>query len=273
MMRPDMKHAALGLYTYVEFGVTVAAFLPLMGLAWRRHRGDPTQRVPGQWMRRLGRTSSSLTPLWKFGVEGEAPADISHKPYVVVANHESTADPFLLSYLPWDMRWVAKEELFKMPVLGWAFKWSGDIPLRRGDKASVGLTMDACKEAIQGGISIMMFPEGTRSKTGELLPFKDGAFRLAIEMGVPVLPVAIHGTRDCLRKGSRWLGNATAKARVLEPIPTAGMTMDDMAALRDEARAVIQRNVDQMRGKATADDAPPASGRRAMASSAPPAAC
>ena len=67
-------------------------------------------------MRRLGRTTSRLTPLWKFEVEGERPADIDTRPYVVVANHESQADPFLLSFLPFDMRWVAKQELFEPPV-------------------------------------------------------------------------------------------------------------------------------------------------------------
>ena len=71
------KHAALGLYTYVEFGATVLAFLPIMGASWLRHRGDPTQRMPGRWMRRLGWVSSALTPLWKFRTEGAAPAGLA----------------------------------------------------------------------------------------------------------------------------------------------------------------------------------------------------
>ncbi len=248
------KHAALGLYTYVEFGATVLAFLPIMGASWLRHRGDPTQRMPGRWMRRLGWVSSALTPLWNFRTEGAPPTDIDHKAYVVVANHESAADPFLLCWLPWDMRWVAKEELFKLPLLGWTFKWSGDIPLRRGDGDSVKTMLQACRDAIDGGISVMMFPEGTRSKTGQLLPFRDGAFRLAIEAQVPVLPLAILGTRDCLQKHSKWLGHATATVRVLEPIPTAGMTLDDLPRLRDQARATIQAAVDEMRGGAVFSD-------------------
>jgi 1-acyl-sn-glycerol-3-phosphate acyltransferase len=259
------KHAALGLYTYVEFGATVLAFLPIMGASWLRHRGDPTQRMPGRWMRRLGWVSSALTPLWKFRTEGAAPADIDHKAYVVVANHESAADPFLLCWLSWDMRWVAKEELFKLPLLGWTFKFSGDIPLRRGDGDSVKTMLQACRDAIDGGISVMMFPEGTRSKTGQLLPFRDGAFRLAIEAQVPVLPLAILGTRDCLQKHSKWLGNATAAVRVLEPIPTVGMTLDDLPRLRDQARATIQAAVDEMRGGASfeeLEDNGPVSGPR-----------
>ena len=129
----DPTTAVLGLYSYAEFAAIVGVFLPLMRRAYYAHRDDPTQRVPGQWMRRFGRTASKLSPIWRFSVEGEAPADIATKAYVVVANHESTADPFLLTYLPWDMRWVAKEELFKPPMVGWAMRWGGDIPLRRGD--------------------------------------------------------------------------------------------------------------------------------------------
>jgi 1-acyl-sn-glycerol-3-phosphate acyltransferase len=262
-----MKHAALTAFTLVEFGACVAAFLPVMGASWTRHRGDPTQRMPGRWMRRLGKTTSALCPLWKFRTEGEAPADIDHKAYVVVSNHESNADPFLLSWLPWDMRWVGKEELFKMPVLGWAFKFSGDIPLRRGDGESVRTTMDACRDSLAAGISIMMFPEGTRSKTGELLPFKDGAFRLAIEAGVPVLPLAISGTKNCLQKGSAKLGNADAFVRVLAPISTTGMTMDDVPALRERARAAIQAAlVEIRRAEQSGTPADPAS-----VASAPPA--
>ncbi len=211
-----------GLYTYVEFGVCVAAFLPVMAVSSVIHRGDPTQRIPGRWMRRLGRTAGFLTPLWRFSIEGEPPGDILRRAYVVVANHESQADPFLLSWLPWDMRWVAKEELFRTPLTGWAMHLGGDIQLRRGEGDSVRAMMRACEDALAGGIPVMMFPEGTRSKDGELLPFKDGAFDLAIRAGVPVLPIAIAGTRQMRPKHSRWFGKAHAGARILAPIPTDG---------------------------------------------------
>jgi 1-acyl-sn-glycerol-3-phosphate acyltransferase len=228
-----------GLYSYAEFGVCVLGFLPIMAASSLRHSGDATQRKPGRWMRRLGWLTSKLTPLWDFGVEGEAPPDIMDRPYVVVANHESVADPFLLTYLPWDMRWVAKEELFKIPIIGLAFRWSGDIPLRRGQGESVRAMMDTCKEALAAGIPIMMFPEGTRSKDGELLAFRDGAFRLAIEAGVPVLPLVLAGTKECRPKHSKWFGRARARVRVLAPIPTEGLTLDDVPMLRDRTRDVI----------------------------------
>jgi 1-acyl-sn-glycerol-3-phosphate acyltransferase len=241
------KHVALGLYSYLEFGVCLAAFLPFMAVSYRLNQGDPTQRHPGRWMRRFGRMTGRLSPLWSFTVEGSAPPDIADHAYVVVANHESTADPFLLSWLPFDMRWVAKEELFKPPVTGWAMTFSGDIPLRRGHGDSVREVMQECERALANGISVMMFPEGTRSQTGELLPFKDGAFALAVRAGVPILPVALAGTRQMRPKHSRWFGKANACAKMLPVIPTKGLTEADVPALRDKAREVISAELVDLR--------------------------
>jgi 1-acyl-sn-glycerol-3-phosphate acyltransferase len=235
----NTPHIATGLYTYLEFGLCVASFLPVMAASSIRHRGDPSQRIPGRWMRRLGRTATRLTPLWKFSIEGTPPSDIRTKPYVVIANHESTADPFLLSWLPWDMRWVAKEELFRVPLTGWAMKYGGDIPLRRGNGESIRTTMTECERALAAGIPVMMFPEGTRSKDGALLPFKDGAFKLAIKAGVPVLPVALAGTYAMRPKDSKWFAKAHACAKILEPVSSAGMTEADVGVLRDRCRDAI----------------------------------
>jgi len=247
-----MKNAVTGLYTYAEFGLVLASFLPIMAVSHYRHRDDPTQRVPGQWMRRLGRTATRLQWIWDFHIEGERPADIDHKAYVVVANHESVADPFLLSWLPWDMRWVAKQELFKPPLVGWAMRFGGDIPLRRGDGDSVRQTMVECEKSLAGGISVMMFPEGTRSKDASLLPFKDGAFRLAIEAGVPVLPLVIAGTHAMLPKNTRWMGRAKAGVKILPPIATTGMTLEDVPRLRDGCRDAIGAALPEMRARYSA---------------------
>jgi 1-acyl-sn-glycerol-3-phosphate acyltransferase len=244
-----VKSAALGAYTYAEFGAFLLGLLPFIAASHVRHRHDETPRLPGRWLRRLGRWSSSLTPLWQFSVEGQAPADIASRPYVVVANHESTADPFLLSHLPWDMRWVAKEELFRPPVTGWYMRLSGDIPLRRGERESVQEMLAECKRTLAAGLSVMIFPEGTRSKDAELLPFKDGAFQLAIEANVPVLPIALYGTHACRPKGSRWFGRARAVARVLDPIETSTMTLTDVAMLRELARGQIRDAVLALRAR------------------------
>jgi 1-acyl-sn-glycerol-3-phosphate acyltransferase len=243
----DRSPVLTGIYTYAEFATCLVAFLPVMATSYLRHRGDPTMRQPGRWMRRLGRTTSRLTPLWKFDIQGERPADIDHRGYVVVANHESVADPFLLSWLPFDMRWVAKEELFKPPVVGWAMTWGGDIPLRRGEGDSVRRMLDECEKAINAGISVMLFPEGTRTRDGELLPFKDGAFSLAIRTQAPVLPVALTGTREMRPKHSLWFGKASGIARMLKPIETKGMNAEDTPKLREAARESIRTALVDMR--------------------------
>jgi 1-acyl-sn-glycerol-3-phosphate acyltransferase len=220
-----------------------------MAVSSLRHRGDPTQRQPGRWMRRLGRATGALTPLWKFTIEGEPPPAIDRRGYVVVANHESVADPFLLSWLPWDMRWIAKEELFRPPLTGWAMRLSGDIPLRRGEAESVRAMLAECERTLAAGMSIMMFPEGTRSTDGSLGSFKDGAFSIAVRAHAPVLPIAIAGTRRMRPKHSKWFGKAHACAKILEPIDTAKMTEADVPTLRERSRDVIAGALPDLRAR------------------------
>lgn len=234
-----MRRVAVGVYTYLEFAACVAAWVPILEVVHALHRHDPVPRSTGRWLRRFGRTAVRLSPLWKFSVAGEAPPDVTRRAYVVVANHASNADPFLLSFLPWDMRWIAKEEMFRIPVIGTIMRLSGDIALRRGQRESVREMMAECRRTLDAGLSVMFFPEGTRSRDGKLLPFKDGAFDLAIEAQVPILPIAIEGTRACMPKGSRWPGEARASARVLEPISTAGLGPSDVPRVRDAARERI----------------------------------
>lgn len=244
-----MKSAVVATYTYAEFLALGIGFLPIMAVSRLRHRADPTRRKPGRWMRRFGKLSSQATPLWRFRVEGTPPPDIDRRAYVVISNHESNADPFLLSHLPWDMRWIAKEELFRQPLTGWLLWLGGDIPLRRGEKDSVVSMLEECRRTLRAGMSLMIFPEGTRSKDGTLLPFKDGAFQLALECGVPVLPLALSGTKDCMQKGSFLLHQADATVRVLEPVDTSGMSLEDLPRLKQICRERIAAGVAALRGE------------------------
>ncbi len=232
-----MKRMVLRLYTYAEFILLgLFVFLPIMAAARVFARHDPGRRARGRWMRRFGKLTSQLSPLWRFHVEGDGPHDIGDRAYVVVSNHLSTADPFLLCHLPWDMRLIAKREVFRQPVTGWLISLGSDIPLERGNRASVECMFAAARETLASGMSVMLFPEGTRSADGQLQEFKDGAFALAIESGVPVLPLAIHGTRECRPKGSKWFGEADAVVRVLEPISTQGLTAADVPRLKGQVR-------------------------------------
>lgn len=242
-----MRRAIFGFWSYLEFFVVLVLFLPIFAILRLFHRNDPMLRVPGQAMRVFGRMTGALTPLWRFSTDGKPPSNIKDQAYVVISNHESTADIFLLAKLRWDMRWIAKEELFRTPFVGWALRMSGDIRLRRGDKESIRAMVAECNRSLQSGMSVMLFPEGTRSKDGRILPFKDGAFRMAIENQVPILPVAIAGTNTCMPKHSLWFGDARAHARVLDPISTEGLTIDDLPRVRDMARARIQAASDNLR--------------------------
>ena len=245
-----MRRAVIGLYTYFEFFFMALVFVGPMGLVAVTTKKDPGMRKRGQWMRRFGRVTTALSPIWKFSVEGNKPPDIDTESYVVVSNHQSNADPFLLSELPWDMRWISKEELFKLPLLGWMMKAGGDIALKRGDRASVEKMFEACRQTLQAGVSVMIFPEGTRSKDGKMQAFKDGAFQLAIETQRPMLPMAVYGTRSCLPKGSPWLGDATAVVKVLDPVPTKGLTLEDLPKLKEDVRNRIAAAVEELEKRA-----------------------
>ena len=192
----------------------------------------------GRAFRQLAVSHVALTRLWRFETEG-LPPEGPRRPYVVVSNHESYADIFLMSHFPWEMKWLSKHTIFQIPVMGWMMRMALDVPVRRGQRESALAALSECRDRLARRVSVMIFPEGTRSRTDELLPFKDGAFHLAIQAKVPILPVAIAGTRSCMAKGSFAFRRAHAKARVLAPIATDGLTLTNVAALRERTRATI----------------------------------
>ncbi len=226
-------------WSWFVFGLCVALWLPMMAVVWLVTAPfDPPRYWTGYLFRRLPVVHQKLNPMWRFNVTGTMPAD-PRNPYVVVSNHESFADILLISHLPWEMKWLSKEQLFRIPVAGWLMRLARDVELERGDRESAVAAMAECRVRLDQRVSVMIFPEGTRSTTGDLLPFKDGAFRLAIEAGVPILPLAVHGTETALPKHDWRFGRSTAELCVLEPIPTEGRTLDDLDALKAETRVAI----------------------------------
>ena len=210
---------------------------------------DSGRYAAGRAFRHLAVAGTWANPYWRFHTSGVAIRD-PRRPYVVVANHESYADIFLVSHLKWEMKWLAKDTIFKIPVMGWMMRMAGDVPIDRGSRGSAQQALEACRDRLSKRVSVMIFPEGTRSRTNDLLPFKDGAFQLAISTGAPILPVAIAGTRDAMAKGSFSFRRANAICLVLDPIETAGLSLADLPALRDQtrqriadARRVLQREL------------------------------
>ncbi|WP_044185687.1 lysophospholipid acyltransferase family protein [Hyalangium minutum] len=234
-------NALLSIWTWFEIGLmSLVGFFIQLALAVVTWPFDRRKVITGRCFRLVAVVSSKLTPYWDFAVHGPVPERM-RKPNrtVVVSNHESNADPFLISFLPWEMKWLGKASLFKIPAVGWSMWLAGDIPVTRGDQGSAKGAMAQCAKWLAKGMPVMIFPEGTRSKTEELLPFKDGAFRLAIETGSDVLPIAVSGTRKALPKHSWRFARSRALVTVGTPISTQGMTLADVERLKGLAREQI----------------------------------
>src|SRR5918992_1857735 len=229
----------LSLWAWLVLVLCILLWFPLMLLVLLvTVPFDHESYLTGYLFRRIGRVMATLNPLWRFRYSGAIPKD-PRRPYVVVSNHESFADILLISHLPWEMKWLSKAELFRIPVMGWLMHLAGDVPVKRGFGPSAVEAIARCREILSRKVSVMIFPEGTRSLTRELLPFKDGAFRLAIDAGVPILPLALHGTATALRKHDWRIGRSTGVVEVLDPVETAGLTPADVPALKQKVRTVI----------------------------------
>ena len=167
-----------------------------------------------------------------------------HRAAVYAVNHASNVEPPIIFDLLHELfprlRILYKAELRKLPVLVRAFDLAGFIPLERGNPEQSLPAIDRACEALREGNSFLIFPEGTRSRTGELLPFKKGGFILAIKGQAPVVPIAISGARNAMRKGSPLIYPVTVRVRIAEPVETAGMTLDDRETLVTTARERIK---------------------------------
>lgn len=233
---------------------SVVALLALVGClwmalvfaatAWR----DPGRYTVGRWFRRIGMTAVKVNPLWDFRTSGVVISD-PRRPYVAISNHESFADIFLISHLPWEMKWLSKEAIFRIPIMGWMMRMAGDIAVRRSDRRSRADALEQVRDRLRKGVSVMILPEGTRSADGTLLPFHVGAFKVAIEMGLPILPMVVAGTRHAMPKGSLLFNRARAEVRVLEPIETAHLGPGDAQGLRDQVRDLIEEARDELRAE------------------------
>jgi len=178
-------------------------------------------------------------------VHGEGRITSTDKSYIVVMNHQSNMDiPVLVHSLPLQLRFIGKIELKKVPVFGSALIRAGHFLIDRKDhqKAMDGMrTAGAVLE--ERGVSIVFAPEGTRSRDGRLLPFKKGAFVMAIETGIPILPVTLDGTMRSLAKGSMWARQAEVKVTVHEPVPTDTLTYQDRDELSERVRGIMERTL------------------------------
>ncbi len=239
----------VSIWAWLALGLSVIVTLPRVTVLWLlTRRSDPGRYRAGFAFRQLAVMHQKLNPLWHFSVTGTIPSD-PRRPYMVVANHESFVDILLIAHMPFEMKWLSKSDFFKYPLVGWMMRMAADIRLDRGDRKSSIKVLGEMEDRLTKRVSVMVFPEGTRSASGELGEFKDGAFKVAIKAGVPILPLAVIGTRDALIKHDWRFGSSHAEVRVLDPIPTDGLSKHDAADLRERARTAIAAALDEMRAE------------------------
>lgn len=170
--------------------------------------------------------------------------------YVFAGNHASAADiPILQSILPPNFRWIAKEELFRFPIFGPALRAAGYIPINRSSGREAMRSLQKAATRIATGASVVVFPEGTRTSTGELLPFKSGGLRLAIKSKRPVVPFYIHGSRKVLQPKKYWVTPGTVYVYMGKPIDTTELKGGD----RDELANKTRDRVVELRKRAIAE--------------------
>ena len=182
---------------------------------------------------------TALNPYWDVKVGGLE--NIDHKKtYVVVSNHQSLADIVLMYKTKMQFKWVAKESLFKIPILGWNMLLARHIRLKRGDFSSIKRVYKEAGEWLRKKVSVVFFPEGTRSDNAGIGEFQNGAFKLAIKEKVPILPILIEGTKDAIPKGSwRFTTRISCVIKVLPPIETSGLLSGDFIRLRELTKAQL----------------------------------
>lgn len=201
------------------------------------HYIDRKQRVIHSIANAWGKTIFSLNPTWHIKIQGKGYIR-DNESYVLVANHSSLSDIICLYCMGKRFKWVAKESLFKIPFFGWAMSALGYIPLRRGEHGSIRESYQKSIEWLNRNMSVLYFPEGTRSKTGNMLPFKNGAFKLAIETKRPIVPIVLTGTKELAEKGSAiFSSNVHCRIRILKPIPTAHYRENECEELKNLVRS------------------------------------
>jgi 1-acyl-sn-glycerol-3-phosphate acyltransferase len=199
-------------------------------------------RTTGVWWSRF---NSFITPM-RVTVIGRENI-VKNQSYIVVSNHQSSFDIFVLfGWLGIDLKWVIKKELRKYPVFGYAMEKGGNIVIDRSNKKEAYQSLQKAREKIANGTSIIMLPEGTRSRTGHLGEFKRGAFWLAQELGLPILPVTIKGTREILPPKTLDLFPGRATMKIHEPVDISRYDQGSLDMLIADVRNIIQKGLEEL---------------------------
>jgi 1-acyl-sn-glycerol-3-phosphate acyltransferase len=232
-------------------GLTLlVVFFPVTFIVWLLFLPFDSNRTAVHWMLIYQAVIISYAvPIWKIKIEGRKKA-VRGTTYVIISNHQSILDILLLNSLRYRFKWISKIENKKVPVLGWYLRMADYISVNRGDKDSKEKMMEEAYRCLKKGISIMIFPEGTRSADREISYFKRGAFQLAISSGTPVLPVLIDGTGGVLPKhGLIFGGFHTITIRVFDPVLPGAFGTDDCDELALKFREMMANALKELRSE------------------------
>jgi 1-acyl-sn-glycerol-3-phosphate acyltransferase len=225
------------LWFWAVFGLTAVPMFLLGVVLWLLTLPfDADRRVLHAYVCRWCFLYLSVWPGWRTRVEGREL--LPEGPCVLVANHQSMADILAAMGLFHPFKFVSKDSLFRLPIVGWLMSMMKYVPVRRGHVRSMDRMLEDCRQWLQRGVAVLIFPEGTYAPLGRRLPFKRGAFRLAIEERVPVVPVVLQGTSDLIEGDGPWMQpRATVRVRVLPPLSVESLGEDE-AALAERVRAL-----------------------------------
>lgn len=208
---------------------------------------DPRRTIAHKLANAWGSTIFWVNPAWKLKIEGRGFIK-RNQAYVLVANHASMSDIICLFCIGRQFKWVAKDSLFRVPFFGWAMSALGYVSLARGSHGSIRETFKQCIKWLDQNISVLIFPEGTRSKTGELGNFKNGAFKLAIETRTPIIPIVLIGTHEVIQKGKSTVsGRIKCKVKILKPIDTSRYEANQFAELKDRIHSQMASILQKVR--------------------------
>jgi 1-acyl-sn-glycerol-3-phosphate acyltransferase len=238
---------ALGSVLFWSFLVLSSiALFPVALLLWAVTAPfDRQRRILHRFTCFWGSLYTWLNPAWRIEISGRENLRRSG-PYVMVANHLSTLDILVLFRLFSHFKWVSKIENFRLPFIGWNMRLNRYIPLRRGNRPSAVQMMREAERQLAEGSSIMLFPEGTRSRTGRLRDFKIGAFELALRSQTPLLPIVIEGSGNALpKRGFVLRGRHRIRVRVLEPLPYETFQSLSAKELTDQVQRMFAERLGQ----------------------------
>ncbi len=225
--------------TYIILWVVLTTFfwgLTAIITSFFTRTGNPVHIVARMWARGILFASGI-----KVTVNGLANIDPTQS-YVYMSNHQSNFDiPVLLAYLPVQFRWLAKAELFKIPIFGRAMRGAGYVKIDRFNQEAAFESLTEAARKMKNGVSVMIFPEGTRSRDGKIRPFKKGGFVMAVDAGVPIVPVVLKGTWTIMEKSSLRINTGEVSLNIETPIATTDYTRENKDDLMKSVRAVISK--------------------------------